>query len=135
MSDQVLIVEAAGRLYALPSSCVREITSMLAATRLPGAPGDVRGLVNLRGQLFAVVDLAHRVSGTPSISPDPDVVVLGVEGKTLGVIVDEVREVVTREAPVDSVGPRGGLVAGMGHFGDVVVIEVDVLELVRQSLA
>ena len=136
MSRQLLVVEAAGRLYALPSEHVREITTMLPATRLPGAADDVRGLVNLRGQLFAVLDLAHRVSGTPSTRAEPDVLVLAVEGRTLGVIVDEVREVVVApdqpEAP--AVG-EGLLVAGVGHFGDAVVIEVDVRELVRQSLA
>jgi purine-binding chemotaxis protein CheW len=138
VSRQLLVVEAGGRLYALPSEHVREITTMLPTTRLPGAPPDVRGLVNLRGQLFAVLDLAQRISGAPSLATEPDVIVLSVDGRTLGVVVDEVREVVQADETVrgsDLAAGAGRLVAGMGHFGDAVVIEVDVRELVRQSLA
>ncbi|MGQ0647111.1 MAG: chemotaxis protein CheW [Gemmatimonadaceae bacterium] len=139
MTRQLLVVEAAGRLYALPSEFVREITNMLPATRIPGAADDVRGLVNLRGQLFAVLDLAHRVSGTASAASEPDVVVLSAEGKTLGVLVDDVREVIALDESasegLETQGVKGGLVAGVGHFGEAVVIEVDVKELVRQSLA
>lgn len=136
--SQVLVVQAGGRLYALPSESVREITSMPLVTRLPGAAADVRGLANLRGQLFAVLDLAHRITGAPSAVEEPDVVVLAVDGKSLGVLVDEVREVM----PVEEFGespPVGGsdgkLIAAMGHFGDSVVLLVNVQELVRQALA
>lgn len=132
----MLLVQAGGHLYGLPADMVREITSMPETTRLPGASPDVRGLVNLRGQLFAVIDLAHCVAGAPSTSLAPDVVVLVVEGKTIGVLVDEVREVV----PMDEAADRsdvvpGSLVWGMGHFGESVVMELDVRELVRRSLA
>lgn len=136
--SQVLVVEAGGRLYALPSENVREITSLPTLTRLPGASADVRGLANLRGQLFAVLDLAHRITGSPSTLPEPDVVVLGVDGRSLGVLVDEVREVMAaeefgEEAPVGS--GEGKLIASTGHFGDSVVLLVNVQELVRQALA
>ena len=138
MSRQVLVVEAGGRLFALPSESVREITTMLPTTRLPGASADVRGLANLRGQLFAVLDLAHRMFGAPSDAADPDIVVLSVSGKTLGLVVDEVREVVSVDASAweSAAGSgEGSLVSGMGHFGESVVIEVDVQELVKQALA
>ncbi|MBC7896531.1 MAG: chemotaxis protein CheW [Cytophagaceae bacterium] len=136
--SQVLVVEAGGRLYALPSGSVREITSMPVVTRLPGAAADVRGLANLRGQLFAVLDLAHRLTGTPSTSMEPDVVVLAVDGKSLGLLVDDVREVMPVEEFGESTpmgGSEGKLIAGMGHFGESVVLLVNVQELVRQALA
>jgi purine-binding chemotaxis protein CheW len=130
--SQVLVVQAGGRLYAIPSESVREITSMPTVTRLPGASPEVRGLANLRGQLFAVLDLAHRVTGEPSTAPEPDVVVLAVDGKSLGLLVDEVREVM----PVEEFGgSEGKLISAMGHFGDSVVLLVNVQELVRQALA
>lgn len=138
MSHQVLIVRAGGQLYALPSEHVREITSPPPMTRLPGAPGDILGLANLRGQFFTVLDLAARLTGTPAAPADPDVVVLGVDGKTIGLLVEEVREVVTLDevASESSIGRgEGSLVAGTGHFGEAVVIEVDVQALVRQVLA
>jgi purine-binding chemotaxis protein CheW len=136
--SQVLVVQAGGRLYALPSESVREITSMPVVTRLPGAAADVRGLANLRGHLFAVLDLAHRITGAPTTSTEPDVVVLAVDGKSLGVLVDEVREVMPVEEFGESPpvgGSEGKLIAAMGHVGDSVVLLVNVQELVRQALA
>ncbi len=136
--SQVLVVQAGGRLYAIPSESVREITSMPTVTRLPGASPEVRGLANLRGQLFAVLDLAHRVTGEPSTAPEPDVVVLAVDGKSLGLLVDEVREVMPVEEFGESPpvgGSEGKLISAMGHFGDSVVLLVNVQELVRQALA
>ncbi|MCC6319250.1 MAG: chemotaxis protein CheW [Gemmatimonadaceae bacterium] len=138
MTRQVLVVQAGGRLYALPSETVREITAMPVTTRLPGTSADVRGLANVRGHLVTVLDLAHRVTGNPSEAPDPDVVILAAEGKTLGVLVDEVREVIPADEFADGPATTAGgarIISGMGHFGESVVLLVDVQELVRQSLA
>lgn len=131
---QFLIVRAANRSFAIPSESVREITTLPLLTRLPGASQFVRGVANVRGQFFVVVDLADRVFESPTQSPEPDVVVVTAEGKTLGVLVDEVREVVgladTASPPV-----AGGAVIGrMGHFGDSIVLVVDVSELIREVL-
>ena len=61
---RLLVIEVRGGLYALDSAAVREIVTMPTATRLPGAPPHIRGVVNLRGQLLTVVDLGHRLTGT-----------------------------------------------------------------------
>lgn len=140
MSRLLLAAEAAGSLYAVPSEFVREITPMQAVTRIPRAPEYVRGLLNLRGTLLTVIDLSQRMGREPGRAAEPSVLVLHVEGRTLGLLVDDVHEVF---APDDEPKPRedltagraGSLVARMGHFREAIVIEVDVRELVRQTLA
>ena len=140
MSRLLLAAESAGSLYAVPSEFVREITPMQSVTRIPKAPDYVRGLLNLRGTLLTVIDLSHRMGGTPGCGEEPSVVVLHVDGKTLGLLVDDVHEVFTPDDPpagADDLTARraGSLVARMGHFREAIVIEVDVQELVRQTLA
>jgi purine-binding chemotaxis protein CheW len=138
---QLLLVLVADAVYGLDSHSVSEITAMLPATRLPGAGPEVRGLINLRGRMIPVIDLGHRLTGVPSEAPFPEVVVLSVQGRTLGVLVDEVREVIAVDMPTSPTselltaqGP-GGLIREVGHFGGAVVLEVDVPELAAQSLA
>ncbi len=141
MTRQLLLVTSGGTRYALDSRWVSEITSMLPATRLPGAGPEVRGLVNLRGRMLPVIDLAQRLTGTASNGEHPEVVVLGVTGRSFGILVDEVHEVITvtegERAPSDLLTEQGpaGLIREVGHFGDAVVLEVDVPELAAQSLA
>lgn len=141
MTRLLLAAESGGSLYAVPSEFVREITPMESVTRIPRAPEYVRGLLNLRGVLLTVIDLSQRMGREPVQAAEPSVLVLQVEGKTVGLLVDEVHEVF---APDDDVLPAGddltagrvgSLIARMGHFREAIVIEVDVRELVRQTLA
>ena len=136
--DRHLIVEMAEGLYGIDSAAVREIVPILPATRLPGAPGHVRGVVNLRGQLLTVVDLGFRLTGNASDNADGSIVVVVSGERTLGVVVDDVHDV--QELPVvpterEVLARADGLLTGVGRLSDEVVLVVDIPELVRQTLA
>lgn len=136
--DRVLVVEIGGRACGLPGPAVREIVGILPATRLPGAPPHVAGVVNLRGQLLTVVDLRRRLTGTPVGAADGAMVVIQSGDRCLGVLVDDVREVQPMEvvaADRQALAGAEGLVTGLGRLGDEVVLVIDVPELVRQTLA
>jgi purine-binding chemotaxis protein CheW len=135
---RILLVDVHGGVYGLAGDHVREIVSVLPPTRLPGAPPWVRGVVNLRGQLLTVVDLGHRLTGKPTGSPDASTVVVQVDERSLGVIVDDVHDVQQLEvlpADRDALARAEGLVTGLGRLGEEVVLVIDVPELVRQTLA
>jgi purine-binding chemotaxis protein CheW len=131
-------VELRGGLYGLDSSAVREIVTMPGATRLPGAPAHVRGVVNLRGQLLTVVDLGRRLTGTVLESADGSVVVVTVGERALGLLVDDVhdvQDVTVVAAERDVLARADGLLTGVGRLDNEVVLVVDIPELVRQTLA
>jgi purine-binding chemotaxis protein CheW len=133
-----LVIELSGGLYGIDSSTVREIVTALDAARLPGAPKHIRGVVNLRGQLLTVIDLGHRLTGTPSPAADGSIVVITAVDRVLGLLVDDVHDVqelhvVPTEREVLS--RADGLLTGVGRLGDEVVLVVDVPELIRQTLA
>ncbi len=139
MTRLVLVVEAAGAHYALESQFVREIAHIGSVTPLPGSPVHVLGLINLRGSLVTLVDLAARLGSAPVNATEGSVVVLTVDGRTMGVRVDDVVEVTDAGSPDwrgEAAAERlpGTFLSGSGHFADMVVLEVDVLELVRQTL-
>jgi chemotaxis signal transduction protein len=98
--------------------------------------------MNLRGQLFAVADLASVVEGpTLTCAPESsDVVVVTNGGKTMALLVDEVRDV--QAVVMESAGHEesaglghSGFLIGVGHFGETVVFHLDVPAVIRQTLA
>lgn len=136
-----LLFGVAGRLCACDLEAVREIVPARAATRLPGAPEWVRGLINLRGTLVTVVDLAVRFGSAASAGGTRSIIVAEAAGKTFGIGVDEVRNVqsVAEDAleEVDAQRAAGGIIRGLAHVGiaraDTALV-VDVAEIVRQAL-
>jgi purine-binding chemotaxis protein CheW len=134
-----LLFGVAGRLCACDLEAVREIVSARAATRLPGAPAWVLGIINLRGTLVTVVDLAVRFGAGAGASKS--IVVVEASGKSFGIGVDEVRDVqaVAEDAleEVDVQRAAGGIVRGLVHVGvsrAETALIVDVDEVVRQAL-
>jgi hypothetical protein len=73
----------AGTVYGCDIGSVREIVPIRHATRLPGAPPYVRGLINLRGAIVTVIDLAARLAGT-SAAMEGSVVLATTAANTSG---------------------------------------------------
>jgi len=94
--SRFLVFESAGRRYACSLDAVREIVPLRAATRLPGAPAHVVGLINLRGRLLTVIDLAVYLGGREAGAGKDavgSIVLVGSGARVVGVLVDEVRDV------------------------------------------
>jgi purine-binding chemotaxis protein CheW len=135
---RLLLFAVAGTVYGCDIGAVREIVPLRRATRLPGAPSHVRGLINLRGAIVTVIDLAVRLAG--GSTPDEGSVVLAEFGnKNVGIAVDEVRDVQVlaphQFEPASGDIARGGIVRGLGHLDSGVVIVLEVPAVIRQVIA
>lgn len=111
---QVVTFGVGGQEFATPILTVREIIRMMQITPVPHAPAGVEGLINLRGRVIAVVDLAARVgvaSGEEVAENDQRIVVLEVAGRAVGFRVDKVGEVL--RFGEDRVEPATGSLAGI----------------------
>ncbi|MCW3059023.1 MAG: purine-binding chemotaxis protein CheW [Capsulimonas sp.] len=123
--------------YGLEILKVREIFGVMEITAVPRMPQHVRGVINLRGQVIAVVDLRAKF-GMPSTAQTEQTCIIVVEinraGRKLntGIIVDKVSEVLNiatdaiEEPPTfgDSVNTDFNL--GMGKIGSSVKILLDI---------
>ncbi len=81
--------------YGLEILKVREIIGMMDITKVPRTPHFVKGVINLRGKVIAVVDIRLQVRAasrcrTPS---ETCIIVVEVNGTEIGLIVDRVSEV------------------------------------------
>ena len=136
---RTLLFRVAGKAYGCDIDAVREIIPYRRATRLPGAPPYVQGLINLRGTIVTVLDLGTRLDA--SHPPMRDVlgsIILAEHGtRVVGVAVDEVLDVraIAEERVEAAAGDtRGGVVRGLGHLEDGVVVLIDIHLLVTQVL-
>jgi purine-binding chemotaxis protein CheW len=112
---QLCTFRVSGEDFAIDIMRVREIIQPAPLTPVPEAPAHIAGVLRLRGEVVPVVDLRRRL-GLPPAEPSPRAryVVVKVAGRLLGLMVDEVCEVVRlgrdelRPAPsaIDSKGTR-----------------------------
>lgn len=126
---QLLIFVLAGEEYAVDILRVREIIQFTTPTRVPGMPASVRGLINLRGRVVPVIDLAVRF-GLPesAVTPRTSIVMVEVasaEGEVvIGIITDAVTAVLelSRDQiqPTPSFGTKVGaqFLDGMAETGE-----------------
>ncbi len=88
---------------------IQEIMRMAPITRVPNAPHFVEGVINLRGKVIPIVDLRKRlnVSGTRE-ERKSRIMVVDVEGKITGFIVDSVSQVL--RIPRTTIDPAPSIV-------------------------
>ncbi len=93
---ELLSVKIGDQDFAIDIMSVREIRGWITSTPLPHAPSHIKGMINLRGVVLAIVDLAERL-GLPTREPDPSSVVVVVEAgaRAVGLVVDGVSDVIT----------------------------------------
>jgi purine-binding chemotaxis protein CheW len=135
---QLLLFKLADRIGGIELEIVREILPPSLATRLPGAPAFVRGLINVRGTVITVIDLVARVGERPA-RPDGPIMLIEHQGKVVGVAVDEVIEVQPLPpegwaTPVGDLLP-GGIVYAMGEIDSQAVLLLDIRALLTNVLA
>lgn len=116
---------------------MREILPPSPATRLPGAPSYVRGLINVRGTVITVVDLVARLCDRPARPAGP-IMLVEHQGKVIGVAVDEVIEVQPVppdgwQTPIGDLLP-GGIVYAMGEIDSQTVLLLDIPGLLTHLL-
>ena len=78
----------------LPISLVREIVRVPEITPVPNAPPHIEGVINLRGKIIAVIDLAKRF-GEAAIERNSKsrIVVVEMEERLVGLLVNSASEV------------------------------------------
>ena len=134
---QYLTFFAAGERYAIDILDVKEIVETGQMTRVPMTPSYIRGVINLRGSVVPVVDLAARLGKDSShLTKRTCIVLVEIESRgewqQLGMLVDEVNEIL--EIPASHLQPapdfgtdiRTDFIHAMGRVEDVFVILLNV---------
>jgi purine-binding chemotaxis protein CheW len=135
-----LVFRVAGEDYALRLASVREVVGLASLDVVPGAPTALRGVLDVRGERIAVVDLGAVLGGASGADTD-DACALVVEGATAeeearaGFAVEAVSGV--SDVPPEQMAPAprlaplidAGLVASMARVEErlIPILELELL--------
>ncbi len=82
--------------YCVDIMAVREIRGWTVATKLPHAPAYVRGVINLRGSVLPIIDLACRLGLPPREARARDVIIVTqIREQEVGLLVESVSDILT----------------------------------------
>jgi purine-binding chemotaxis protein CheW len=132
MHRELITFEVAGQIFALDIMAIREIRAWTPVTPLPRVPHYVSGVVNLRGTVLPVIDLAARL-GWPATEATPRhaIIVCQVHGQAQGLIVDSVSDIVTLAADSLQAAPDAGqeevarFLEGLAAMEDKMIMVLD----------
>jgi purine-binding chemotaxis protein CheW len=109
--DRIVLFRLDGRRCAIAASAVVEILAAVATSPLPGQPGYIAGVIDLRGTIVPVLDLRVRF-GLPGrlMEPSDQFIVTRARERLLALWIDEVEAFAACDAA--AWGTAGGLVTG-----------------------
>lgn len=93
-SRELIVFRVHKQEFGINIMSVREFRGWTKATPLPGTPSFVRGVVNLRGSVLPIVDLAARLGFPPAEPTACHVIIVAQIGpQIVGIVVDEVSDI------------------------------------------
>ncbi|NHN92102.1 chemotaxis protein CheW [Acetobacter sicerae] len=122
-SGKVISFNVGEQEYCVDILRVREIRGWTEATPLPGTPRCIKGVINLRGIIVPVIDMCELLHVSNNDASSRNVVmVVDVEGKTAGLLVSKVSDILDitpemiQDVPVASTDEIDPLVSGLIAF-------------------
>lgn len=135
-----VLFKVSGAEYVVAAADVLQMESFTDATRVPGTPAYVKGLVQIRGRVVPVIDLRARFGlGALETTLDSRIVVLAHGDRVVGLLVDVAREVVQIAAadlkppPEVLMGNDEGFVKSVARVGNRMLLLLDVRKIIGED--
>jgi len=126
--------------YGINVMQVQEVLRVSEIAPVPGAPGYVLGIINLRGNVVTVIDTRTRFGlPTGELDDASRIVIIESEQQVVGILVDSVAEVVElRQSEIDSAPNTGNedssrYIQGVASRDDSLLIVVDLNKLLTEE--
>lgn len=119
--------------YAVPIMCVQEIIMKQVPTLIPKAPLSVEGVINLRGKVIPIIDGKKKFE-IDELKKEGKcrerIIVLDVDNKIIGLVVDNVSEVIYMknediDPPPVEMGEDNDFLWGIGKYRDSLLVLVN----------
>ena len=126
--------------YGIKILKVQEIRGYESVTRIASAPEHVKGVVNLRGTIVPIVDMRIKFKlGTPTYDQFTVVIILNIQDRVVGMVVDSVSDVISLTAEQIKPAPDMGgalntdYLLGLGTVDERMIILVDIDRLMSSE--
>ena len=131
---QYIKIEMGAETFGIDIGFVDNILRMQRITRVPKVAPHLKGVINLRGEVIPVISLRLKMGLEEDvITKATRIIIVKLESnECIGVLVDEVKEVVTLENAMiekvayDSKDPRANFVSGVGKEKDGLISLLDI---------
>ena len=135
-SYQLVTFQLGDELYGVDIMDVKEIVKVQSVRPIPNAPYYVEGIINLRGEIIPIINLHKRFHLQKLVVEDSDdlyeddeggFIILDIEGKKIGIIIDRINRVVPVEK--SEIKPPPQMLSGIGteYIDGVIQQEVSYL--------
>lgn len=139
-TTQYIVVRLGNESYGVDIKYIDNIVRMQSITRVPKVPEYIKGVINLRGEVIPVMSIRLKMFlPADEITRATRIIILKLEQYgTIGIIVDEVKEVVTLDNSLvekisyDTKDDKANFISGVGKNGDELISLLD-FNLVMQE--
>ena len=137
--DKYLSFKIGKESYAVDIANVTEIVGMQEITPLPDSPDYLKGIIDLRGSIYPVVDVRLLFGMEANAYNNRTcIIILSLEESQMGLIVDEVSDVLNiieenLAPPPRTHSKNKGFIKGIGKIGDKVIIIIDSRKFFSES--
>lgn len=139
--NQYVIFKLGDEKYGVDIMKVKEISEFKESTKVPNAPYFVDGIINLRGEIIPIINLKKRfkIKGVQEINSDTRIIVININDKNIGFIVDEASEVLRineddiEQAPEIIAGVDRQYINGVGKLENTIVILLDLEKILTDE--
>ena len=138
LAGKYMTFKLADEAYGVEILKVREIIGLMDITRVPRSAAFIRGVINLRGKVIPVADLRLKFGMDACQATEQTVIIVvqcavGGRNLTMGIMVDQVLEVLSIEAAAIEPPPQLGeaaveaqFILGVGKSGERVIFLLDI---------
>ena len=123
-TKQYIVVQIGNEKYGIDIGYIDNIVRMQKITRVPKAQSYFKGIINLRGEIVPVMSIRKKMGLEDDVITDTSrIIILKIEEKgSIGIIVDEVREVITLNmAEVEKQVSKDSYINGIGKHNDELI--------------
>ncbi len=133
---QYIVVQIGNEKYGIDIKFIDNIVRMQKITRVPKVQSYFKGVINLRGEIVPVMSIRKKMGLPEDVITDASrIIIIKLEEKgSIGVIVDEVKEVITLNmAEVEKTTAKDSFINGIGKNGDELISLFEINAIVEEK--
>lgn len=136
---QYIVVKIGSEQYGINIKYIDNIVKNQIITRVPKTQRYYKGVINLRGEIIPVMSIRLKLGLEDDVFTDKTrIIIIKVENATIGIIVDQVNEVVTLEDDsvekvYDAPEAASSYISGIGKSKGELISLLDIVSLVVEK--
>lgn len=141
VTKQYIVVRIGNEKYGIDIGYIDNIVRMQKITRVPKAQSHFNGIINLRGEIVPVMSIRKKMGLAADVITDASRIIIlkVVDRGALGIIVDEVREVITLSsteidnANINSKSVKDSFINGIGKHNNELISLFEISAIIDEK--